>query len=89
MTSSPKKALSFTKVLRLPAQSLKFSLSSACSFFAVLFPFAESNVRNGAHIAIAKDAKLGGFSYVIQEHNLTVTSDESGTPIPQRRPKAV
>jgi hypothetical protein len=80
MTSTPKKTLSFTRVLRIACAALEILIVVGMLFYAVLFPFAESNVRNGAHITISKDVKLGGFSYILQEHNLTVTSDSSATP---------
>jgi hypothetical protein len=80
MNSSPKRGLSFTKVLRIACAAFEILIVVGMLFFAVLFPFAESNVQNGGHVTISKDIKLGGYSYVIQEHNLTVTSDSSVAP---------
>jgi hypothetical protein len=75
MSSSPKKAFSFTKLLRLACAGLEILIIVGLLVMIVMVPFAESSVSSGSQVEIVKNAKSGEFTYTIHPH-----SHVDGTP---------
>ncbi len=65
MSSSLKKAFSFTRLLRLACAGLEILIVLGLLVMIVLVPFAESSVSSGSQVEITKNAKTGEFTYAV------------------------